>query len=58
MTPEIHITAEPIDEHRCKFVVSEPLQPGRGAAVHRGEEAKGSPLAEAIYGIPASRSAS
>jgi NFU1 iron-sulfur cluster scaffold homolog, mitochondrial len=49
---EIRITAEPVDNHRCKFVVSQPLHAGvrRFASA---DEAKGSPLAEAIFAIPA-----
>ena len=50
--PEINITAEPIDEHRCKFVVSQPLHAGGVRRFTAAEEAKGSPLAEAIYAIP------
>ena len=50
--PEIKITAEPIDEHRCKFVVSQPLHAGGVRRFTAAEEAKGSPLAEAIYAIP------
>src|SRR6266699_1213130 len=48
---EIRITAEPIDNQRCKFVVSVPVWAG----VRRftgADEAKGSPLAEAIFAIP------
>jgi Fe-S cluster biogenesis protein NfuA len=48
---EIRITAEPIDPARCRFVVSEPLLEGVrrfGSAA----EAQGSPLAEALFGIP------
>ena len=50
--PEITITAEPIDEHRCKFVVSQPLHAGGVRRFTAADEAKGSPLAEAIYAIP------
>jgi Fe-S cluster biogenesis protein NfuA len=49
---DIRITAEPIDNDRCKFVVSQPVY---GDGVRRFEsaaEAKGSPLAEAIFAIP------
>jgi len=48
---EIRITAEPIDNTRCKFVVSQPVYAG----IRRFQspaEANGSPLAEAIFGIP------
>jgi len=47
---EIRITAEPIDGARCRFVVSEPLLDGvRRFAT--AEEAAGSPLAVALFGI-------
>jgi Fe-S cluster biogenesis protein NfuA len=48
---EIRITAEPIDNNRCKFVVSQPVFAGvrRFASA---AEAQGSPLAEAIFKIP------
>jgi Fe-S cluster biogenesis protein NfuA len=50
--PDIKITAEPIDDHRCKFVVSQPLHGGGVRRFTAADEAKGSPLAEAIYAIP------
>jgi Fe-S cluster biogenesis protein NfuA len=51
VTHEIRITAEPIDERRCRFVVSEPLLDGVRRFVS-AEEGRGSPLAEALFGIP------
>lgn len=51
MDTEIRITAQPVDAHKCKFVVSEPVFAG----VRRftsAEEATGSPLAERIFAIP------
>ena len=51
MDREISIKAEPVDVHRCRFTVSEPLFAG----VRRftsAEEAKGSPLAERLFAIP------
>jgi Fe-S cluster biogenesis protein NfuA len=47
---DIRITAEPIDDHRCKFVVSEGLTGTRrfGSAA----EAEESPLASRIFAIP------
>ena len=50
---EIHITAEPVDNHRCKFVVSQPLHATGVRRFASADEAKGSPLAEAIFAIPA-----
>ena len=50
---EIRITAEPVDNHRCKFVVSQPLHASGVRRFASAEEAKGSPLAEAIFAIPA-----
>jgi NFU1 iron-sulfur cluster scaffold homolog, mitochondrial len=49
---EIKITAEPIDEQRCKFVVSVPLLPGSVRRFTDAAEAHGSPLAEAIFALP------
>src|SRR6266576_4198109 len=48
----IQITAEPIDAQRCKFVVSVPVLAGGVRRFTDAAEAKGSPLAEAIFGIP------
>lgn len=56
MTPppgEIRVTAEPVDTHRCKFVVSQPLHAAGVRRFASAAEAKGSPLAEAIFAIPA-----
>lgn len=50
---EIRITAEPVDNHRCKFVVSQPLHAAGVRRFASAAEAKGSPLAEAIFAIPA-----
>jgi Fe-S cluster biogenesis protein NfuA len=49
---EIRITAEPIDNARCKFLVSAPVHSGGVRRFSGAEEAKGSPLAEAIFAIP------
>ncbi len=48
---EIRITAEPVDNHRCKFTVSHQIVAG---ARHfaSAEEAAGSPLAEALFRVP------
>jgi NFU1 iron-sulfur cluster scaffold homolog, mitochondrial len=51
-TAEIRITAEPIDDQRCKFVVSVPVLAGGVRRFTGADEAKGSPLAEAIFAIP------
>ena len=48
---EIRITAEPIDNQRCKFVVSVPVLTGGVRRFTGADEAKGSPLAEAIPGL-------
>jgi Fe-S cluster biogenesis protein NfuA len=50
---ELRITAEPVDNHRCKFVVSQPLHAAGVRRFASAAEAKGSPLAEAIFAIPA-----
>jgi Fe-S cluster biogenesis protein NfuA len=48
----ISITAEPVDEQRCKFVVGVPVYPGGLRRFTSADEAKGSPLAEHIFAIP------
>src|SRR2546426_1029387 len=50
--PEIRISAEPVDIGRCKFLVSEPVNVGGVRRFASPEEAKGSPLVEAIFAIP------
>jgi Fe-S cluster biogenesis protein NfuA len=52
MSRDIHITAEPVDATRCRFVVSEPLYPGGVRRFTAPDQAPGSPLAEHVYGIP------
>jgi Fe-S cluster biogenesis protein NfuA len=52
MSTEISITAEPIDNNRCKFVVSQPVWAGGVRRFADASEATGSPLAEAIFAIP------
>lgn len=49
---DVRITAEPIDNGRCKFLVSEPLRAGGVRRFASPDEARGSPLAEAIFAIP------
>ena len=49
---DVHITAEPIDNGRCKFLVSEPLHAGGVRRFASPDEARGSPLPEAIFAIP------
>src|SRR2546422_1721403 len=52
MSPtDVRITAEPIDNGRCKFLVSEPLHAGGVRRFASPDEARGSPLAEAIFAI-------
>jgi Fe-S cluster biogenesis protein NfuA len=53
-TPEIRITAEPVDQERCKFLVDRPLYQGVRRFASRAD-AQGSPLAEALYAIPGVR---
>ena len=52
MNEELRITAEPIDNQRCKFVVSKLVLPGAVRRFSSAAEAQGSPLAEAIFAIP------
>ena len=49
---DVRITAEPIDTNRCKFVVSVPVLTGGVRRFSGVDDAKGSPLAEAIFAIP------
>ncbi len=49
---DIRITAEPVDDQRCKFVVSEAVLAGGVRRFAGPGEAPGSPLAEAIFAIP------
>ncbi|HXL51600.1 MAG TPA: NifU family protein [Gemmatimonadales bacterium] len=51
MSAEVRITAEPIDNGRCKFLVSEPVHAGGVRRFASPDEARGSPLAEAIFAI-------
>lgn len=48
---EIRITAEPADNHRCTFKVSEPILPSGARRFASAAEAAGSPLAEGIFAI-------
>ena len=52
MSAEVRITAEPIDNGRCKFLVSEPVHAGGVRRFASPDEAQGSPLAQAIFAIP------
>ena len=49
---DVRITAEPIDNGRCKFLVSEPLHVAGVRRFASPDDARGSPLAEAIFAIP------
>src|SRR5437016_6655956 len=51
-TVDIRITAEPIGNSRCKFLVSEPIHAGGARRFASPDEARGSPLPEAIFAIP------
>jgi len=51
MDHDIRITAQPVDAHKCRFVVSEPVLAG----VRRftaAADAAGSPLAERLFALP------
>src|SRR5512142_1123115 len=50
-SPQIRITAEPVDQQRCKFLVDRPVYQGVRRFASRAE-AQGSALAEALYAIP------
>jgi NFU1 iron-sulfur cluster scaffold homolog, mitochondrial len=52
MGADVRITAEPIDNGRCKFLVSESVHAGGVRRFASPDEARGSPLAEAIFAIP------
>src|SRR5262245_24252487 len=49
--PDIRITAEPVDQQRCKFLVDRPVAVGLRRFASP-EEGVGSPLAEALFAIP------
>jgi Fe-S cluster biogenesis protein NfuA len=50
---QFRITAEPIDERRCKFLLSQPILGAGGVRRFASiEAARGSPLAEQIFEIP------
>jgi len=49
---DLRITAEPIDNDRCKFIVSQAVHVGGVRRFASPEDAKGSPLAEALFSIP------
>jgi Fe-S cluster biogenesis protein NfuA len=51
MDAEIRISAEPVDNRRCKFVVSERVHEGLRRFQSR-QDAAGSPLAAAIFDLP------
>jgi Fe-S cluster biogenesis protein NfuA len=51
MEREIRIQAEPIDERRCRFVVSVPLLEGGARRFASAAEAEDSPLAAALFGV-------
>ena len=48
---EIRITAEPVDDQRCKFMVSQPLYTGGVRRFGSAGEAQGSPLAENLFAV-------
>ncbi len=54
MAPPISITAEPIDDSRCRFVASVSLVDG-ARRFRSAAEARGSPLAEALFAVPGVR---
>src|SRR2546422_633771 len=52
MSADVRITAEPIDNGRCKFLVSEPLHAGGVRRVAPPDEARGAPLPGAFFATP------
>src|SRR3989449_10474834 len=49
MSAAVRSPAEPIDNGRCKFLVSEPLHAGGVRRFASPDEARGSPLAGAVF---------
>jgi len=49
---DIAIKAEPADNHRCTFTLNTPLVEAGARRFASAAEASGSPLAEALFGIP------
>lgn len=54
MASDIRISAEPVDEQRCKFLVDRPVYQGVRRFAARADAA-GSPLAEALFALPGVR---
>lgn len=52
MDQDIRITAEPKDEHACKFILDRPAYKDGSAHFSERDRAAGSPLAEKIFEIP------
>lgn len=52
-TTPLRITAEPLDDQRCKFLLSRPVQDTGVRRYTSPAEASGSPVAQAILAIPA-----
>lgn len=50
---QIQITAEPTDHTRCRFVVSQPVYPDGVRRFTSAADAQASPLARAIFALPA-----
>ncbi|MFQ6046925.1 MAG: NifU family protein [Gemmatimonadales bacterium] len=50
----LSVTAEPLDDARCKFIVNRPVvsQPGVVQKFGSEEEAEGSPVAQAVLAVP------
>lgn len=48
----IELIAEPIDDCRCRFVLSRPLHQGGAARFRTVDEAAGMPVAEAVLSVP------
>jgi Fe-S cluster biogenesis protein NfuA len=47
----VAITAEPLDDRRCRFVVGRPVYPGRWAYFDGVEKARNAPLADRLFAI-------
>jgi Fe-S cluster biogenesis protein NfuA len=52
MEPTLTITVDPVDERRCTFTVSRPVAPTEERRFSSSEEARGTPVAEAVLAVP------
>jgi len=52
MSDELTVTAEPLDEARCKFILSRPIHDGAVRRFGSVEAAEGFPVVQAVLSVP------